>query len=456
MSDSWGRSKDAFDFSNFEKESAKLQRLNYGGVPLKVDSPSQGASGSDASSSTSEETTDGPANTGVEPYAEEEQEQLVSISNAIFLEPDSAKINATTPIEATVNYLTERTPVSMQVRLKADFEGNEIFGSFVEAQVVDGKINTDLEVIQHMDFYHKENKTPEDKVTYSFAVKCEADGTEVESDSLELPRQVLAIDLIEVLDNSFHHNSAVPCLIEDGGLTASIATLFKHIEEWPDKEVLVYGHTDTSGEHDYNLGLSEHRAKAIKAIIHNDKDLWNDAIKDKYSVEDYQTILKSLYVLQGWPCDPGEVDGIDGSNTKEGLKGFQSKYNESYGGSLEVDGLIGPMTWGAICHTLYEISVSDSGFTPEDFSINFVADFEGVYPCGENFPLDQIGVDGLQSATNRRVEIQCSERPNPPHNAEPKPEMTMDDVVVYNPDICEITVIPFEVTLVDSGFIFSF
>ena len=433
-------------FSLFQQTLNKLNRLTRSGIPLNV--PSSGGTSSASSNSSDEDSdSDRPANTGVEPYPDEEQEQLVEISNAVFLEPESIRIGETTPVEATVNYLTERTPVAMQVRLKAVFEENESFGPFIDVQVENGKISTELEIIQNMDFYHKENKTPEDKVTYTFNVKCTADGTEAESESILLPEQFLNIDLIEILDNSFHHNSAVPCLIEDGGLTASISTLFKHLEEWPDKEVLVYGHTDTSGEHDYNFGLSERRANAIKAIISNDSDLWNNAITDKYTVTDYQTILKNLSKIWGWPCDPGNIDGDDGPKTQEGIKGFQTNYNTAYEASITIDGVIGPQTWGAICHTLHEISVTGSGFSPEDLNVNFVSSFSGIYPCGENFPIDQAGVNGLQSSSNRRVEIQCSDRPNPPQNAEPQPEMTNAEVVVYDLSICEINVIPIDIPI---------
>ena len=451
MSDTWGRQGDGF--SDYLIALEKLNKLNRSGAPIS--SPSKGGGGSGGGSSPSssrssrndvaeepaQEAEEKPLNTGVEPYEEEDQAQLVSLSDAVFIEPDSAKIGRTTPVRAKVKYLTDRTPQTMQVRLKATFEGAESFGAFQEAQVADGQISAELELIQHMDFYHKKDKSSEDKVSYTFIVKCEADGTEIESEAIELPKQFLAIDLIEVLDNAFNLNSIVPCLQEDGGLTTSIAALFRHLDSFPDKEVLVYGHTDTSGEHDYNLGLSEKRAKMIKAIIHKDIDLWKETIGDGYSVEDYQTTLSNLSTLQGWPCDPGVVDGKDGEQTKKGIKGFQSTYNTEYKGDLSTDGAIGPMTWGAICHTLYEIAVNDSGFTPGDIQVNFVTSFDGIYPCGENFPLDQIGVDGLRSATNRRVEIQCSDRPNPPQNAQPQPKMTIAEVIVYDKDMCEMNVI---------------
>ena len=451
MSDSWGRQNDAFDFSSFENEQEKISRLSFAGVPLSApgsttspsSAPSNGALNSQNPAESDAEET--PTNTGVEPYEEDEESPLVALSNAVFLDPDNARVGEKAHVEVTVNYLTERTPKTIEFRVKSVFEQDERFGTTVNAEVNEGKATAELELPQNNDFYHKENKSPEDKVTYSFIAKCPVDGTETESDSVLLPQNSLSIDLIEVIDNSFLHNSAAATLDEEGNLVESIAALFQHLEKYPDKEVLILGHTDTSGDDDSNFELSKKRAMAIKAIISKDKDLWNSAIKNAYSAWDYQTTLKSFVTLRGWSCDPGIVDGIDGSQTKEGLKSFQSTYNSIYNGSLDEDGLIGPMTWGAICHTFYELALETSGLTEDDFFVQFYSRFDGTYPCGEAFPIEKTGVDGLRSSTNRRVEIICSERPNPPQLPEPKPkpDLEEDDTLdIYDKDNTDVILPP--------------
>ncbi|RCS25990.1 OmpA family protein [Polaribacter sp. WD7] len=70
---------------------------------------------------------------------------------------------------------------------------------------------------------------------------------------------------------------------------ANLDKLAKVFLEFPDTKIVVVGHTDSSGRDDYNLILSEKRAKSVTAYLINDgvaesrfETLWYGETKPKY------------------------------------------------------------------------------------------------------------------------------------------------------------------------------
>lgn len=61
---------------------------------------------------------------------------------------------------------------------------------------------------------------------------------------------------------------------------------------------------------------------------------------------DYVKILQRLLVDKGY--DPKGVDGIFGPGCQAAVKKFQKENTDIYGRPLEVDGCVGPLTWGAL------------------------------------------------------------------------------------------------------------
>ena len=131
----------------------------------------------------------------------------------------------------------------------------------------------------------------------------------------------------------FHLNSAVPCLDCEGVLIGALAAVYIFAKKNADKEIVLFGHSDTTGDPSYNYDLSGWRAKGIKALLDGDSESWLKVIDLAVKVEDYQGILKALFVAHGWDCDPGEVDNIEGTKTKAAIEAFQEKYKADFGAS---------------------------------------------------------------------------------------------------------------------------
>jgi OOP family OmpA-OmpF porin len=51
------------------------------------------------------------------------------------------------------------------------------------------------------------------------------------------------------------------------GATQSLARLVRFLKEYPDRQVLVEGHTDSTGTEAYNLGLSQRRAESVVQFL---------------------------------------------------------------------------------------------------------------------------------------------------------------------------------------------
>ncbi|MGL1935514.1 MAG: hypothetical protein OCD01_10850 [Fibrobacterales bacterium] len=455
---SFGKAKNPLDhsiFNKFDDEAFSRPKSGGGGLgpnPSAGGGPSSASQSGSGSGNTDEE--EAPA--AQEPAQEEEEEsqgQLVNLSNLAFVDPDSATIDGDVDASVEVEYLTDRTPQEITFTPEATFEGSSEAGVPVTSTISDGVAQATVKLALHHGYYEKKEKSAEDKVEYSVKATCPADDTEVVAAStIKLPGKPLSIDCIEVIDQVFNLNSAIPVVDDEGTLVNILSTCFKHLDEWPDKELMVLGHTDTSGEPQPNFDLSEKRAQSVKALLSNDAELWKEMEQAQSGVADYQQILQGLDILKGWGCDPGTVDGVDGSATQKGLKGFQSAYNENCDGSLAVDGNIGPNSWAALLDVIYQTAVEQSEIKPSRIKPRFHAEY-GIYPCGESFPVDQTGMDGLQSASNRRVEIHMSDRPNPPKLPEPAPEMAIKDVVLYNSAVTAMNIIAIIRTTAGSNWI---
>jgi outer membrane protein OmpA-like peptidoglycan-associated protein len=143
------------------------------------------------------------------------------------------------------------------------------------------------------------------------------------------PRQFETCAEIAGVTFEFDKSFVRPSVVGD------LEVLQSEVDKHPAAKIMIWGHTDKVGSEAYNKELSERRAKSVYAFITNQPDIWEELYKkENWGIRAVQEILKDM----GGPYDPGAVDGVDGPNTRQAVKNFQTDHG------LTVDGVAGPNT----------------------------------------------------------------------------------------------------------------
>jgi hypothetical protein len=161
----------------------------------------------------------------------------------------------------------------------------------------------------------------------------------------------------------------------------------------PNSNLLIVGHTDTSGADDYNLILSVERADAMAAFLTDDVATWEGYFgtdkpsEKRWGAREVQNMLAAL-PEGGTPFYDGAPNGTEDAKHTAAVKQFQDAQG------LAVDGIAGPITRHALIQAYMGLdgTTLPSGIAPT------------THGCGENFPVDATG-DGVRDPDNRRVEV---------------------------------------------------
>ncbi len=188
------------------------------------------------------------------------------------------------------------------------------------------------------------------------------------------------------------------------GLELVLAAL-RFLDTHPDHVLLVAGHTDRAGSEGFNEQLSGERAKCVAAVLAGDRAGYVQAVKAHDTPEADGSMLAFAADSRGFPCDPADPT----RPTTAEIKAFQKAYNDDFGKSIGVDGVVGDQSRGAFFDVLEAAMASQAG--GEDAlatlrtKLKFVDDNKKTLGCGERFPVDRPDQDGVASLANRRVEL---------------------------------------------------
>ncbi len=231
------------------------------------------------------------------------------------------------------------------------------------------------------------------------------------------------LQLVEFEDVLFDTNSAVPlpqpCEPGASGVPTrgpsaltDVAAALRFAFCYPDKLVLVAGHTDTTADAKVNDPLSEQRALSVLALLVGDRDSFSKTCDARHVKADQSRVLDWADSCLGFACAPKRFGG----NADKAVRAFQDAYNASDRGGntlappLGVDGAFGALTWAAV-FDLFEGQIAEILDGDRDLlneyraSLNFVDEDKRSLGFGERYPIDELGRDGIRSAANRRVEV---------------------------------------------------
>ena len=216
----------------------------------------------------------------------------------------------------------------------------------------------------------------------------------------------------------------------------TIALVYREFEFDPSLQMLIAGHTDTSGGTAGNFTLSDERANNVLHILEGSRDDWADLCHARHKVEDFQQILTWVNQTLNWPCNPAGIDDDYGTNTKQATEAFIIHYNARYAGG----GVNDPpplasapiMTsirqskrargngthsaewpvelWRAVFDIYMEqladkIGTNVAGLPNVRGRLRFVSVVRKCAACGESFPVDDADREDYRSQLNRRVEL---------------------------------------------------
>jgi len=187
------------------------------------------------------------------------------------------------------------------------------------------------------------------------------------------------------------------------GAMQGIRGLTRYYNEHPGLNVLVSGHTDSTGDDQYNLDLSNERGQSVADFLTDNVDGWLAWYSNGYGSKRWGT-REDQYMLQTLEYYAGPIDGSPGPGTQEAVQRFQADHD------LAVDGVAGPETRRAL---VTEYMSQDDTTLPPGTPLE-------VHGCGEfhpSEPSDNPDVD----AEDRRVEIFLFEGPVDPPAQNPCP-----------------------------------
>lgn len=216
-----------------------------------------------------------------------------------------------------------------------------------------------------------------------------------------------------------------------------IATALRFNESNPGRTLLLAGHADTTGKADYNQKLSEQRAEVALCLLKGgdaSRDRFGDLCDQRHTVADYKQILSWLATAfddVAFDCDPGRIDDNEATGVTA-VRRFQESYNFNKANlnpnadDLDPDGDIGPLTWKAIfdCYEYalqQELQEDAASVAALRAQLRFESSEHEFLGFGENFPVEELGVDNYRSQANRRVEVvffEPGEAPDIAHAAE--------------------------------------
>ncbi len=315
--------------------------------------------------------------------------------------------------------------------------------------------------------------------------------------------------VLEFEDTLFNHSSAV--LLPQGvtapdqeddkslanqdqkslsGLTA-LAAVFKYLHTQANKtkptpkELLIAGHTDTSGNDSYNAKLSKLRADSVFYLLigGDSREDWiaqcnaekKNGVKtsrnrDVKEIVNWASSLPFEEVNNETPFDYSLMAVNDDMGKKEEavIEGFQHGYNlvlgqlfpvleikEKEDKEISVDGDVGKQTWGAIFDIYqWELERQVEDAFKKDSETGSVLPMDKLRElliwagpdndpekarlgCGESHPIDEHSKDDYRSQTNRRVEIMFFELDSGLELACQKGKCKKDNCVIYPSSKCE-------------------
>jgi peptidoglycan hydrolase-like protein with peptidoglycan-binding domain len=187
------------------------------------------------------------------------------------------------------------------------------------------------------------------------------------------------------------------------GAMRGIRELKRYYDEHPGTEVLIVGHTDSTGDISYNVKLSRERAQAMASFLRDQVDDWLANYRGGKPAGKQWGAVEDQLMLQQLAGYDGNVDGKIGPKTRDAIRRFQDSAGLPGSGDLDD---------GTRRELVTRYLAQDGTTLPDGTRLT-------VHGCGPHHPEDK-GEDDEARRRNRRVEIFLSDGPIDPTPGAPE------------------------------------
>jgi len=238
---------------------------------------------------------------------------------------------------------------------------------------------------------------PEGATTATTRPRADLESFEGATTTPETPPTLSVQPLVIVVRLLGEHFDVDKCFLLPKAL-ASMQDLVRLHRDYELTDLLIVGHTDTSGDPSHNLDLSLERASAMRAYLVNDADHWltwygdDKSWSKRWGSTEDNAMIAAVVVDSPYPPT---VLGFQQWHNAAALRsdGFEE---------LDDDGVLGKHTRKQL---ILDYMHREDTTVPDDAVIE-------VHGCGEYFPLDTTGealdtaaLDGQYEQEDRRVEV---------------------------------------------------
>ena len=258
-----------------------------------------------------------------------------------------------------------------------------------DGHVKDGKAEAELKLFYNENFYNDSEKTTSEKVEYYFTASHKDLKEPVESERLELPEEKKQTVMARLTGLLFDTNKT---FIKNKTLEnfKKIRTMYHNNNP---SQLLIVGHTDTTGTASVNDPLSLKRSESVAQFLNDDVEAWFKNYSSSVPFKERWGASEDFEMIKAMP------NFKEKNNTEDPIRLFQKEHG------LTEDGIAGPNTRRKLIEEYMQLD----GTTLADGDFNITITTHG---CGENFPLDDSGEnldsdaqDGKEDVLDRRVEL---------------------------------------------------
>lgn len=154
----------------------------------------------------------------------------------------------------------------------------------------------------------------------------------------------------------FVDNGHMPCLDPDASLTRKLAQAigFSCAIRENGIKLVVFGHANDAGDEESCYGLSIRRAKAVRALIHQDSTAWRLASLSA-NLNELSLTLAGASAAMGWNCDTNAMGHLEEGVYSEALMNFQNMIRSRYRSPVIPNGFPSHACWHGVYCLLIEL-----------------------------------------------------------------------------------------------------